>query len=307
MVMDAIVKLKKGETQVRWARAILDPALDHIKDIRLLETRSDHFLRVLENGTVSTNVFLRRLHNFALDMTWLAWPILPKRQWPAVTHADKRAVTLEEHQALIAVERNPERRAFYQLCWYLGGSQGDVASLTAEDIDWQQNAIGYARKKTGEISLAHFGDEVAAILSQLPARGPLFPNLQPMRASDRATEFKRLCRRANIEGVTLHSYRYSWAERARTCGMPERFAQEALGHNSKAVARFYAKRAKVNIPSLEDYEKAKRKIVRGEFQQLPREPGSAWARARPWCSWSYPRAPGRGRSPEPGAAAPESE
>jgi hypothetical protein len=35
---------------------------------------------------------------------------------------------------------------------------------------------------------------------------------------------------------------------------PERFAQEALGHNSKAVHRTYAKRALMKIPSLEDYE-----------------------------------------------------
>jgi hypothetical protein len=37
-------------------------------------------------------------------------------------------------------------------------------------------------------------------------------------------------------------------------GCPERFAQEALGHNSKAVHRAYAKRAQMKIPSLEDYE-----------------------------------------------------
>jgi hypothetical protein len=35
----------------------------------------------------------------------------------------------------------------------------------------------------------------------------------------------------------------------------ERFAQEALGHNSKAVHRAYAKRALMKIPSLEEYEK----------------------------------------------------
>jgi hypothetical protein len=37
-------------------------------------------------------------------------------------------------------------------------------------------------------------------------------------------------------------------------GYPERFAQEALGHNSKAVHRAYAKRALMKIPSLEQYE-----------------------------------------------------
>ena len=35
---------------------------------------------------------------------------------------------------------------------------------------------------------------------------------------------------------------------------PERFAQEALGHNSKAVHRAYARKAKVIVPSLEEYE-----------------------------------------------------
>jgi len=75
------------------------------------------------------------------------------------------------------------------------------------------------------------------------------------READRATEFKQRCRGLGIEGVTLHSYRYAWAERARTCGYPERFAQEALEHNSKAVHRAYARKAQVVIPSLEDYEK----------------------------------------------------
>jgi hypothetical protein len=36
---------------------------------------------------------------------------------------------------------------------------------------------------------------------------------------------------------------------------PERFAQQALGHNSKAVHRAYAKHAEVTVPSLDDWEK----------------------------------------------------
>ncbi|MCI0537862.1 MAG: hypothetical protein L0Z50_21825 [Verrucomicrobiales bacterium] len=62
-----------------------------------------------------------------------------------------------------------------------------------------------------------------------------------------------------IEGVSLHSYRYAWAERAKKAGYPERFAQEALGHNSAAVHRAYAKKAEVILPPLEEYE---RRIVR---------------------------------------------
>jgi integrase len=55
--------------------------------------------------------------------------------------------------------------------------------------------------------------------------------------------------------MTLHCYRYAWAERAKVVGMPERFAQAALGHNSKAIHRAYAKKAVIIAPSLEDYER----------------------------------------------------
>jgi hypothetical protein len=58
-----------------------------------------------------------------------------------------------------------------------------------------------------------------------------------------------------ISGVSLHSYRYAWAERALKCGFPERFAQQALGHNSKAVHRAYARHAEVTVPSLDDWER----------------------------------------------------
>ena len=75
-----------------------------------------------------------------------------------------------------------------------------------------------------------------------------------MRANDRATEFRQRCQGLNIQGVSLHSYRYAWAERALQCGYPERFAQQALGHNSKAVHHAYAKHAEVTVPSLEDWE-----------------------------------------------------
>jgi integrase len=67
--------------------------------------------------------------------------------------------------------------------------------------------------------------------------------------------------------VTLHSYRYAWAERAKVAGYPERFAQEALGHNSKAVHRAYAKRALMKIPSLEEYEERAAEKLNNELEK----------------------------------------
>jgi integrase len=95
---------------------------------------------------------------------------------------------------------------------------------------------------------------VEAILSTLPKIGPLFPSLANVRPGDRATEFKQRCDGLGIRGISLYSYRYAWAERAKTAGYPKRFAQLALGHNSKAVHRAYAKKAQVTLPPLEEYE-----------------------------------------------------
>jgi hypothetical protein len=179
--LDAIVESKIGSTKDRWRRAAKETALDLIRGRVIIETQAEQLLACLKAGTVSTNVHLRKLHNFCLAMI-------------------------------------------------------------------------------------HFGDEIEMVLRRLPSVGPLFPYLRSVRCGDRATEFKQRCEGLGINGVSLHSYRYAWAERAKQCGYPERFAQEALGHNSKAVHRAYARKAKVKLPSLESYE---RQATDGRIIQLP--------------------------------------
>jgi integrase len=254
-VLEAIIQMKTGPTQARWKSAAKDKAFDLIRNRVLIETQAEHLLEVLRTGTVSTNAFLRKVHNFAMDMSWLPTIVIPRRQWPAIHYKEKRAITFEEHQKIIAAEVNPERKALYQMCWHLGGSQGDIANLKGEDVDWTNGTVSFVRKKTGVAVLVHLGGEALNLFKDLSSEGVLFPYLSRVRANDRATEFRSRCRQLGINGVTLHSYRYAWAERAKTVGYPERFAQEALGHNSKAVHRAYAKRALMKIPSLEQYER----------------------------------------------------
>ena len=253
--IEALTNTKQGENKERWLRVVKDRALITLLPEVIIETKGETILKVLQSGTISTNVFLRRLHNFCVDMGWLPWPLVPKRQWPAVKHKDKRSITLEEHQRIIAAEVNSERKLLYQLCWHLGGSQGDIAKLNGEDVDWANNTISFFRKKTSVPVIIHLGTEALNLLKDLPGEGVLFPYLSRLRSSDRATEFGQRCEKLGIQGVTLHSYRYAWAERAKVAGYPERFAQEALGHNSKAVHRAYAKRALMKLPSLEEYER----------------------------------------------------
>jgi integrase len=273
-VMDRIVSLKNPATRDRWERAIKDTAFDSIRTLKVVETQERHFFKVLDTGKTSTNVYLRRIHNFALGMDWLLKPVIPRRIWPKVVYGQKRGITRAEHELIVAREKNPERRDFYELCWHLAGSQSDIADLHAEDVDWGDSTVGYNRHKLDnqprsriKPAIIHFGEDVATILRRRPTTGPLFPYLCTVRPGDRATEFKQRCQGLGIDGVSLHCYRYAWAERARQCGFPMRFAQEALGHNSKAVHHAYAGKAEVKVPSLDAWEKQMReKIVEMKFE-----------------------------------------
>lgn len=253
-VMDQMQTHGKPATQTRCARAMKSKAFDSIRRKCLMETAAEDLLTILKPAKVSEAHYLRRLHNLAIGLGWLAMPVLPPRLWPKPQYAAKRGITPDEHQRLLAAERNPERNLFYQFLWEVGASQSDAAALTAENIDWSTRTLTYFRMKTGERSQMAISKRLSIILNHLSTEGPLFPKLSQTGGNSRAADFRGLCKRLKIEGVSLHSYRYAWAERAKTCGYPERFAQAALGHNSQAVHRAYAKKALVLIPSLEDYE-----------------------------------------------------
>jgi len=64
----------------------------------------------------------------------------------------------------------------------LGASQGDIASLKGENVDWTDNTVNLTRKKTGVPVLVHLGAEALELLKDLPGEGPLFPYLSRVRA-----------------------------------------------------------------------------------------------------------------------------
>jgi hypothetical protein len=231
-IMDEIPKLKNGSTRERWLTAIKDKAFDSIRDLVVLETKAEHFLKILEGASVSTNSYLRRMHCFALDMDRLPWPVLPRKRWPALTFGEKRAITWTEHQNILLSEKNPEWKAYYEMLWHLGGSQTDTARLTAEDIDWDSQTISYTRRKTKSHALIRFDEPVEAILRSRPATGYLFPQIALWRHSDRAKAFIRRCKLAGVSGVYRYTFREPFA--ARRFLTP---TSETLGFNRKARAR----------------------------------------------------------------------
>jgi len=255
-VMADMMLDKTAPTLKRWQSVRKDPALHFIKNKVVVCTLPEDFLAVLRAGTVSTNVYLRRIQKHSLDMGWLPVAILPKKKFPKIKHQDQRGITAAEHALILGREGNPERSDFYDLCWHLGGSQSDIAHLQGEDIDYLRKAFSYSRLKTSNLGGMRIRPKAWEVILRRPRTGPLFPYLCSVREADRATEFKQRCVGLGIHGVTLHNYRYGWAERSADAGYPERYAQRVLGQNSKAVHRAYAKKARKQMPSLEEYEAA---------------------------------------------------
>jgi integrase len=255
-VCDQMLLTKTGnpENHRRWSVAFRDQAIVPLRPLKVVDTRAEDFLRTLNSGCVSTNTFLRRLHNFALDMGWLARPIIPRRQWPRIKPKKKRAITQLEHERIIEREGNPERRDYYMLLWYTGASQGDMAKLRSDDVDWNTSALRFFRRKNGAAVWQRLGPSAMVVLRRRPQGEFLFPYLATVRPGDRSTEFKQRCKGLGIKGVSLHSYRYAWASRGKKVAYPARYAQAALGHSSRAVHERYAGTEEVWVPSLEEYE-----------------------------------------------------
>lgn len=254
-VMARFCDRSNDNTRKRHERVVRTKPMQFLRDKKLIETTADDFFHALNIGKPSTIAFLQTLHNDALGMGWIPSPILPRKLWPKMQKKVKRAITEAEHITLMSAV-DDEWRLYFQLLWFIGAAQTDAANLTASNIDWQSRVLKYDRQKLNGRSLPPaclvIGKGLEVILRQLPSTGPLFPNIAKMDDRSRACFMWKLCKRVKIEGISLHSYRYSWAERAKVAGIPQRWAQAALGHNSKAVHDAYARNALVVCPPIDE-------------------------------------------------------
>jgi integrase len=255
-VMERFCDRSNDSTRMRHERVVRTKPMQFLKPKRLIETTADDLFHAMKLGSNSTVAFLQTMHNDALGMGWIPSPILPRKMWPKIRKKEKRAITEAEHLTLMAAV-DDEWRLYFQLLWFVGAAQTDAANLTHANIDWQNRVLKYNRQKLNGRSLPPaclvIGKALEGILRQLPCTGPLFRTITKMDDRSRACFMWKLCKRIGIKGVSLHSYRYSWAERAKVAGIPQRWAQAALGHNSKAVHDAYARNALVVCPPVDEY------------------------------------------------------
>jgi hypothetical protein len=83
-VMDQMQTHGKEATRNRCCRAMKSKSFDSLRSVKLVETTADDFLTILQHGKVSVVHYLKRLHNLALGLGWLAFPILAPRLCPRI-------------------------------------------------------------------------------------------------------------------------------------------------------------------------------------------------------------------------------
>ena len=112
-----VARGNKPSTRERRERGFRCPAFNLIRDKKIIETTADDLRAVIAVSGSYTNECLKCLHNLALGLGWLSWPIIPAQLWPKTQRKNRRAITADEHQQIIAAERNIKRRRYYELLW----------------------------------------------------------------------------------------------------------------------------------------------------------------------------------------------
>jgi len=114
--MDQMQTHGKDSSQDRCTRAMKSLAFDGLRRKKLIETNAEDFLAILNQGKVSVAHYLRRLHNLALSLGWLAVPVLAPRLWPKPQFKAKRGITL----AIAEAGDNARAAEFYRRYKLLG-------------------------------------------------------------------------------------------------------------------------------------------------------------------------------------------
>lgn len=267
-VIERYVNSGVAESKDRKRRAYRSEPFLRLLKVKLLDTEANHIFAVLEHKKSgnAAHHYMRRIHNYALHLGWLLAPVMADAAWPAVRKKHFEAITEEEHLRILAKEQNEERRLYYELLWETGGSQSDIAHLHWDRVDKETNTLEFIRQKleyreSVGLSCLCIGARLQDILDRLPQEGYFFPKIRLELPKHRSAEFRRRCRTLKITGRVLHSYRYAWAQRAKSAGMPEREAMNHLGHKSKAIHAAYGRRAGVTTLPLEYYEMQKTKKI----------------------------------------------
>jgi hypothetical protein len=113
-VMEQLQSRGKDSSRERYKTVFKSASFDALRQKKLLETTADDFFAVFKDGKVSIVYFLKRLHNFALSLGWIALPVVAPYLWPKYEAKDRRGITPDEQQSILGLRSSLVSMAFHE-------------------------------------------------------------------------------------------------------------------------------------------------------------------------------------------------
>jgi site-specific recombinase XerD len=155
----------------------------------------------------------------------------------------------EETRLRKALKSRPLCVPQLDLALHTGMRKSEQFSITWDQVDFAQRYIHLNVTKNGSDRYVSLNSEALRVLKglrethkslKLPADSTLFVSWQKKPMSDPRMWFGAACEEANIEGVTWHTLRHTFASRLVMAGVDLKTVQELMGHKTIAMTARYA-------------------------------------------------------------------
>ncbi len=240
-----------------WYRNLLTPFIQLHGKVRLVRLRKQHVRAWLaEKGYNPTSAnravgALKRAFNWAVEEEHIPRNPLAHVRKPKSLVRD-RTLTPEERHLILGSIRGPSFRTFVNAMTLTGCRPGEVARVTAEDVDLERGLWILKKhktaKKTGKPRLVYLCPEALELTRLLMAENPmgaLFLNSRkkPWTRNAVRIRFRNLRKRhPELQGIVAYSYRSSFATDALEGGVPDATVAALLGHtNTNTLHKHYAR------------------------------------------------------------------
>lgn len=234
-----------------------DIMLDRIDTTLMEEYQAWQVCRDIKPNTISFYMrILRAVYNRAVDCELIESRNPFRHVYTGVDKTVKRALSLELMKRIIKLDLSKDAgvafaRDMFILSFSMRGmSFVDMAYLKKTDL--ANSRVTYRRRKTGQMLIIQWTNEMKEILARHPANPSeyLLPIIMNPRGNERSTyrnmsyninrNLKKVGKMLGLEmPLTLYVARHSWASAAKAKGIPLSVISEGMGHDSETTTQIY--------------------------------------------------------------------
>jgi integrase len=169
-------------------------------------------------------------------------PLRHVRKPPKASRGAQALIAAADHARLCKAAR-PMFRAFLQLLWLTGARPGEIAGLTAADLDLAQGVAVLSDHKTahlGKVRVVFLCPEAVRVLRPICKARPtglLFPGQDGRRLTAQAIgqRLARVCQNAGVKPCIAYGYRHTFATEALARGVPDAQVAALMGHSGTGM------------------------------------------------------------------------